>query len=199
MEKPHSPSCDRNKEAIVQILSSLLKDKNHILEIGTGTGQHAVYFAARMPHLIWQCSDRLENHSGIRMWLDEADLENTPDVIELEVNSTWPSFENEVDAIFSANVVHIMSWDSVCKFIKSAAESLAPTGLMIFYGPFNYNGEYTSEGNANFDIWLKDRDSKSAIRDFEAMNNEAGKTGFTLQRDFEMPANNRILVWKKLL
>ncbi len=196
MEKPFSPSSERNQEVIFQVLSRLLKDTNHVLEIGTGTAQHAVYFAKRMPHLRWQCSDRIDNHAGIKMWLDEAALANTPPAIELDVTETWPKFET-VDAIFSANAVHIMPWDSVCKFIKNAGPLLQSKGLLIFYGPFNYDGSYTSEGNANFDIWLKERNPLSAIRDFEAMNEQAENAGLKLSEDIEMPANNRILVFQK--
>lgn len=196
MEKPFSPSSERNQEVIFQVLSRLLKDTNHVLEIGTGTAQHAVYFAERMPHLTWQCSDRIENHAGIKMWLDEAALANTPPAIELDVTETWPKFET-VDAIFSANAVHIMPWDSVCKFIKNAGPLLQTKGLLIFYGPFNYDGSYTSEGNANFDVWLKERNPLSAIRDFDAINDQAENAGLELSEDIEMPANNRILVFQK--
>lgn len=197
MDKPFSPSSERNQEPIFRVLSRVLENNNHLLEIGSGTGQHAVYFSERLPHITWQSSDRLENHAGIKMWLDEAALANTPPVIDLDVNSSWPTFEKEVDAIFSANAIHIMSWESVCEFIKNAGLLLSAQGLLIFYGPFNYNGNYSSESNAKFDIWLKGRYPESAIRDFEAIEELVVKAGLVLRDDIEMPANNRILVFQK--
>ena len=196
MHKPYSESCDQNRDPIFEVIQVLLENKNHLLEIGSGTGQHAVYFAEKMPHLIWQCSDQTQYLTGIKQWLDEANLTNTPPPITLDVsNDEW---SNQVyDAIYSANAVHIMSWENVVDFIENAGEHLNTGGVLILYGPFNYNGEYTSESNARFDIWLKERDPKSAIRDFEAMNELAKKAGLIFKEDFAMPANNRILCWVK--
>lgn len=195
--KPYSESCVQNRDAILPIIQKLFTDKKHILEIGSGTGQHAVYFAKHMPHLIWQCSDQASNHEGINQWLDEAGLKNTRAPISLNVSTDiWPKLE--IDAIFSANAVHIMSWDNVKDFIKNASKLLPENGLLVLYGPFNYNNEYTSESNARFDQWLKDRDANSGIRNFEDMDKLAQQGGLSLQDDFEMPANNRILCWKKM-
>ena len=197
MSKPYSESCDQNRDPIFDIIRPLLADKKHLLEIGSGTGQHAVYFAEKLPHLIWQCSDQADYLDGIQMWLDEANLSNTPTPIRLNVsNDTWPS--GPFDAIYSANAVHIMSWENVVDFIAHAGKTLSPGGILILYGPFNYNGKYTSESNARFDIWLKQRDPQSAIRDFEAMDKLANKAGLELIDDYAMPANNRILCWQKL-
>lgn len=194
--KPYSESCDQNREPILNVLQKLFADKKHILEIGSGTGQHAVYFAENMPHLIWQCSDQEAYHSGINQWLDEANLDNTRPPIALNVSTDdWPALD--VDSIFSANAVHIMSWQNVKDFIQSAAKLLPENGLFILYGPFNYKGQYTSESNARFDSWLKQRDPNSGIRHFEELDEQAKHAGLKFQEDFLLPANNRIIYWKK--
>lgn len=194
--KPYSESCLQNQEPILEVIEPLFKNKKSILEIGSGTGQHAVYFASKMPHLIWQSSDQIEYHNGIKQWLADASLTNTPPPISLNVSTdTWP--ELEVDAIFSANAVHIMSWENVKDFIKNAGYLLDIGGLLVLYGPFNYDNAYTSESNARFDVWLKQRDSRSGIRDFEAVNKLAEQSGLQLKDDYAMPANNRILYWEK--
>lgn len=195
-KKPYSESCDQNREPILTIIQKLFANKKHILEIGSGTGQHAVYFAKQMPHLIWQCSDQVAYHAGINQWLEEAALDNTRAPIALNVSSDdWPDLN--IDAIFSANAVHIMSWENVKDFIKNAGELLTSKGLLVLYGPFNYNNQYTSESNARFDGWLKQRDPKSGIRNFEDMDSLAQQAGLKLQGDFPMPANNQILYWEK--
>jgi len=194
--KPFSESCVQNQAEICAVLKDLLHDKKHILEIGSGTGQHAVYFAKHLTHLIWQTSDQIQYHQGIQLWLDEANLENTRDPIALDVSQdAWPDIQ--VDAIFSANAVHIMSWDNVIDFFNKGSKCLKNEGLFIFYGPFNYNGGFTSPSNANFDQWLKARDHKSGVRDFEALDSLAKDNGMILKHDIEMAVNNRILCWEK--
>ncbi len=194
--KPYSESCAQNQQHILKVLLPLLTDRKHVLEIGSGTGQHAVYFAQHMPDLIWQTTDQAEYLDGIKLWLAEAGLNNTPPPIPLNVSTNqWPSIE--LDAIFSANAVHIMSWQNVVDYFKNAARFLKPEGLFILYGPFNYHGEYTSQSNARFDQWLRQSDSRSGVRDFEALNELAIESDMTLAGDVEMPANNRILYWLK--
>lgn len=194
--KPYSESCDQNRNPIFEVIEPLFQDCKSILEIGSGTGQHAIYFAKNMPHLIWQCSDQIEYHQGIKLWLDEASLANTPPPIPLNVSKdNWP--EQNFDAVFSANAVHIMSWKNVTDLIENACKLLNHNGLLVLYGPFNYNNAYTSESNARFDIWLKERDPKSAIRNFEDIDTLAKNFAMQLISDVEMPANNRILCWQK--
>jgi len=194
--KPFSESCVQNQEEICGILKELLRDKKQVLEIGSGTGQHAVFFAKHLPHLIWRTSDQIAYHAGIQLWLDEANLDNTRDPLELNVSqNVWPDLS--VDAIFSANAVHIMSWANVLDYFKQGAKLLKNKGLFILYGPFNYNGKFTSESNANFDVWLKSRDPKSGVRDFEELDVLANQVGMKLKQDIEMAANNRILCWEK--
>ncbi len=194
--KPYSESCDQNRDPIFEVIEPLFRKKEKVLEIGSGTGQHAIYFAKKMPHLIWQCSDQTEYHEGINLWLNEASLENTPPPIPLNVSEDiWPKIN--IDVVFSANTVHIMSWKNVTDFIENSCKLLNSQGLLVLYGPFNYNNTYTSESNSRFDSWLKMRDPKSGIRDFEAIDTLAKNSGMHAINDFEMPANNRVLCWKK--
>ncbi len=185
----------QNQAPIFKIIKPLLQDKRTVLEVGSGTGQHAVYFAEKMPHLNWQSSDQMQYLSSINAWIDEANLSNTAPAINLDVTQAWPALE--FDVIFSANTTHIMSWEMVVDFFQGVGKSLSENGLFILYGPFNYNAQYTSQSNANFDRWLKDRDAQSAIRDFEKLNTLAQQAGLILMNDYAMPANNRILVWQK--
>ena len=195
-QKPFSESCVQNQQPILEVLLPLLKDKERLLEIGSGTGQHAAFFAKYIPHLVWQTSDQDIYHEGIKLWLDEANMENTRLPLSLNVSSDqWPV--TTFDTIFSANAVHIMSWENVVDYFKHACPILESKGYFILYGPFNYNGEYTSESNARFDQWLKNNDPKSCIKDFEKINELAESGGMKLIDDIAMPANNRILVWQK--
>lgn len=194
--KPYSESCEQNRDAILQVIQPLFKDRKNVLEIGSGTGQHAVYFAQKMPHLIWHTSDKAENHQGILAWIEEAALDNIRAPISLDVSrDKWPNAE--IDAVFSANTAHIMSWPEVEALIAGVGAQLANNGLFVLYGPFNYDGNFTSDSNARFDQWLKERDPQSGVRDFEALEKLAQKSGMALENDFEMPANNRILCWRK--
>jgi len=193
--KPYSESCDQNREPILRVIQPLLADRRGVLEIGSGTGQHAVFFARQMPHLIWHTSDRVENHPGIRLWLDQASLPNLRTPLPLDVaRDPWP--EIGVDAVFSANTAHIMGWPDVQAMFRGVGRVLPTGGLFLLYGPFNYAGAYTSDSNARFDQWLKGRDPDSGIRDFEALDQQAREAGMRLHDDFEMPANNRILCWR---
>ena len=196
IDKPYAPSCDRNREPILTVLHTQFADVREVLEIGSGTGQHAVHFAAAMPWLCWQCSDVADNLPGIRMWLDAAALPNTPAPIELDVaRGPWPT--QTFDAVFSANSLHIMGWAEVEALFTGIDGVLAPDATLVVYGPFNYGGDYTSDSNREFDGWLKARDPRSAIRDFEAVDALARAIGLRLLADVTMPANNRCLVWRR--
>ena len=193
--KQYSESCRQNKEPILSTIKPLLTNTTSVLEIGSGTGQHAVYFAEHMPYLRWQASDQSQYLPSVNAWINDANFDNLPNAIELDVTQSWPQVK--VESIFSANTVHIMSWEMVVDFFQGVGQVLETDGQFILYGPFNYNGQYTSQSNANFDLWLKDRDPRSAIRDFEALNQLAQKSGLSLVADYAMPANNRILHWVK--
>ncbi len=193
--KPFSEACEQNKQAILEIISPLFTDTTSVLEIGSGTGQHAVFFGEQMPHLTWQTSDVPEYHAGIRMWLAEAGLDNVLPPLNLDVDGSWP--QQCCNAVFSANTAHIMSWPQVEKMFACVGQVLEAGGLFCLYGPFNYNGQFSSDSNARFDHWLKQRDPLSGVRDFEAVNELAVQHGMSLLEDYAMPANNRTLVWKK--
>lgn len=195
-DKPYAPSVDRNRDPILAVLRHHFAEVGRVLEIGSGTGQHAVHFAMKLPWLTWQCSERAEHLPGIRQWLEEAMLRNTPPPIELDVDGAWPS--QRFNAVFSANTLHIMGWPSVEAFFRGVGQTLGPRGSLVVYGPFNYEGQYTSDSNREFDAWLKARDPVSAIRDFEAVDALAQAQGFLLIDDVAMPANNRCLVWRKV-
>ena len=196
LDKPYSPSCDRNREPILAVLREHFAGRRDVLEIGSGTGQHAVHFAAAMPWLSWQCSDRADSLRGIRLWLDEAALPNTPAPIELDVaRGPWPT--QIFDAAFTANSLHIMGWAEVEALFAGLDAVLAPDATLVVYGPFNYGGDYTSDSNREFDGWLKARDPRSGIRDLEAVDALARAIGLRLHADVAMPANNRCLVWRR--
>ena len=194
MTKPFSPACERNQGFILKELKEVLKGVRTVLEIGAGTGQHAVHFAEHMPWLIWQCSDIQENLLGINMWVKDSGLMNLPRPIELDVSAQ--TIATRYDAIYSSNTLHIMSKTHVEDFFRLISALSHKRTELIVYGPFNYGGEYTSESNANFDISLKSRNRESGIRDFEWINDLAKNIGFTLVDDKEMPANNRLIHWR---
>lgn len=184
--KPFSEASERNRGPILEILQRVFKDSKRVLEIGSGTGQHAAYFAAQLPHLVWQASDVAEHLPGIREWIAD------PAPIELDVDKDWPRIE--ADAVFSANTCHIMSWPQVQRMFEGIGK-IRSLRTLCLYGPFNYGGKPTSESNARFDAMLRGRDPASGIRDFEAINALAETAGLVLHEDNAMPANNRLLVF----
>lgn len=196
-DKPFAPACERNRDPILEVLRTHFADRRRVLEIGSGTGQHAVHFGAALPHLQWQTGDLAANHDGIRQWLAEAALANVlpPLWVDAAAPASWP--QARFDAIFSANTLHIMGWSAVEQCFQLIGQTLAENGVLAVYGPFNYAGQYTSESNRHFDGWLKGRDPQSAIRDFEAVNRLALRQGLRLADDHAMPANNRLLVWRR--
>lgn len=194
--KPYAESSEKNKAPILAVLKDIFSDRKQVLEIASGTGQHAVHFARALPHLTWQPSERVQNLAGIQAWLDEAQLPNVKAPLALNVNDAiWPV--SQVDAIFNANTVHIISWPEVEFMFAHIARVIAPGGCLCLYGPYNYGGKFTSESNARFDVWLKSRNPNSGVRDFEKVNQLAASHGLQLLQDVEMPSNNRMLVWKK--
>lgn len=178
------------------MLRRVFADRRRVLEIGSGTGQHAVYFATELRHLAWQTSDLPENHSGIAAWISDAGVANALAPLALDVTArNWPPAV--CDAIFSANTLHILSWNGVERLFGGVSRLLPQGGVLAVYGPFNYRGRYTSESNARFDAWLKARDRDSGIRDFETVDALAAAIGLSLLEDDAMPANNRMLVWRR--
>jgi len=185
--KPFSEACERNREPILAILKRVLAQHRRVLEIGSGTGQHAAYFAPELPHLVWQTSDVAANLPGIREWAPN------PTPLELDVDGEWPQVA--ADAVFTANSTHIMSWEQVQRMFVGIGR-IASVRTICVYGPFNYDG-YTSESNARFDAMLRARDAASGLREHEAICLLAGAVGFMQQEDNAMPANNRLLVFRR--
>lgn len=195
LEKPFAPHCERNQAPILEVLRPYLLSRRRVLEVGSGTGQHAVFFAPELPDTLWQTSDMEENLPGIRWWLRDAARPNLPSPLSLDVTGPWP--EAKFDAVFTANSLHIMPWSAVEKFFSGVDGVLEPRGVLAVYGPFNYHGAFTSDSNRDFDAWLKQRSALSGIRDFEAVDALANAIGLELVKDHAMPANNRLIIWQR--
>ena len=195
MDKPFSQACENNKVPILEVLQRYLTQPGSVLEVGSGTGQHAAFLSGMLPHVHWQPSDVADNLPGIHAWRNEAKHPNLASAITLDVTQTV-ALPNAHDHLFSANTLHIMSWPSVESFFRLLPELVNPSGYVFFYGPFKYNGAFTSPSNANFDLWLKERGEHQGIRDFEAIAELAEQAGLQLVEDVRMPANNQILIWQ---
>ncbi len=194
--KPFSDACERNKAPILSVLQQEFASVENVFEVGSGTGQHAVYFGAHLTHLTWYTSDLEKNHEGILEWLDEQKLDNVHPPVKLDVgNSRWP--DDQFDAVFSANTAHIMSWPEVELMFDGIGRVLRPLGVFCLYGPFNERGEYTSESNRSFDAQLKARDDAMGLRDISELIDLGRRAELTLARKHPMPANNQILVFTK--
>ena len=195
MDKPFSAACERNRDPILAVLRERFADRSWVLEIGSGTGQHAVHFAAALPHLTWQTSDVAANVPGIQTWLDEAALPNTPAPLVIDVNDPLP--HGKFDAVFSANTLHIMGWPEVQRLFAGLPRLMNLDALLTVYGPFSYKGQFTSLGNAAFDAALRDGDPQRGIRDFDAVDALARNVDLALVEDQAMPANNRCITWQR--
>ncbi|HEY4772331.1 MAG TPA: DUF938 domain-containing protein [Steroidobacteraceae bacterium] len=192
-----SEACERNKDPILQVLRGAFARSSQVLEIGSGTGQHAVHFAHHLPHLRWRPSDTAEHLDSLRARIVAEGTPNLALPVLLDVRAhPWPV--SDADGVFSANTLHIMSWEAVQEFFSGVGRVLKSGGVLSVYGPFRYAGRYTSESNAHFDVHLRERDPVSGIRDFEAVDALARKEGLELDSDHDMPANNRTLVWRRL-
>ena len=194
MLKPFSQACENNKTHIIEHLKALFSRCNSVLEIGSGTGQHAVYFAQHLPNINWHTSDLVNNHAGINMYVDEYKLINLHKPLAFDIeNDKWPI---TVDAVFTANTTHIMSREVAHKMMTLVANHLPIGGLFCQYGPFNYQGKYTSDSNHRFDLWLLER-GHGGIRNIEELQRWVEEKGLHLEEKILMPANNFILVWRK--
>lgn len=197
---PFSQASENNKKPILEALSVWLKDSTAVLEVGSGTAQHAVFFAPRLQHLIWNTSDLQENHAAIAARLSVEAAANLRAPVLLDTRDPqWPSSVAGlgVDAIYSANTAHIMHWDAVTSMFSGVGAVLPAGGLFLLYGPFSYGGEHTSAGNRAFDASLRASDAGKGIRDRNDLDDLADKAGLSLARDQDMPANNRLLVWRR--
>lgn len=195
--KPYSQACENNKAPIFDVIRRYMTEPGTVLEIGSGTGQHAVHMAKGLPHVIWQPTDMAAHLPGIEAWRLDSGLGNVLPAMAFDV---WdaPCSLSPADYLFSANTLHIMSWDTVVRFFEVIPSLLKKGGMAFFYGPFNYDGCFTSESNANFDRWLKGQSPLQGIRDMEDITHLAEKAGLKLVEDCEMPSNNRTLVWRRM-
>lgn len=199
---PFAPSAERNKDAILAALRPHLAHCRRVLEIGSGTGQHAVHMTAALPQLVWQCSELPGAVEGVAARLEAEGTARTPPPLALDVAAPpWPlpaaDAADAFDAIFTANTLHIMSFAHVGQFFARVGEVLAPGGLCCIYGPMKYRGAFTTKSNAEFDAQLRARDPLSGIRDFEALDELAQAQGLVLLEDLAMPANNQLLIWRR--
>ena len=195
VELPFSQSCENNKGPILEVLARVFADRRAVLEIASGTAQHASWFAAHLAHLCWQPSELPANLPVTAARCQTYAGDNLRSPVGLDVSARpWP-LDEIPHAIFSANSLHIMPWCSVVDLFAELGERTAEDTLLAIYGPFNYEGRYTSSSNARFDQWLAGQSPHSAIRDFERVNALAIEAGFRLLEDNTMPANNRLLVW----
>ena len=192
--KVFSQSCENNKQPLLEILMPLLDGRLALLEIGSGSGQHAAFFAPRLPQLRWQTSDVAAHHASIEAWIDGVDNALAPIALDVDGDS-WP--QRVYDSAFSANTAHIMHWPTVVHMFQGVAGILDSGGIFALYGPFNYAGAYTSPGNESFDRHLRSGDGGMGIRDLEAVTELAESVGMRLLADHAMPANNRTLVWQR--
>jgi cyclopropane fatty-acyl-phospholipid synthase-like methyltransferase len=190
---PFAESSEQNKSVIFDAIKSFLQ--GDVLEIGSGTGQHAVFFAGQLPQLNWQTSEVESNLPGIEAWIRHSELTNLLPPIALDVLGRWP--ERQFDTVYSANCFHIMGEAAVAKCFEGVGACLKEDGFLAVYGPFNYAGNFTSESNARFDAMLKARDPESGIKDFEWLDQIAAKQNLRLLEDIAMPENNRSLIWQK--
>lgn len=196
-DKPFSQACENNKAPILEKLRALFKQPGTILEIGTGTGQHAVHFASHLPHLVWQPTDHPNNAQLSRAWIDDSELTNINAPLALDVlGGSWADLP-AIDGVFSANTAHIMGWQEVQAMFRGVSEVLPKGGIFCLYGPFSYGGRHTSESNERFDLSLRTQAPHMGIRDMKDLKVLAEETGFVLEEDFGMPANNRLLVWRR--
>jgi cyclopropane fatty-acyl-phospholipid synthase-like methyltransferase len=194
--RPSAPATERNRQPILEVLEIEFRDRRQVLEIGSGTGQHAVYFAAEMPHLHWQTADLLVNHEGIQSWIDWAGLPNAAGPIEVDMANCDESV-GTYDAVFSANTAHIMSFPLVKKMIALVGQVLHQGGVFCLYGPFRQGGEFGSESNVRFDRSLRDQSVEMGIRDLEDIEDLASGAGLSGATLYAMPANNLLVVWRK--
>jgi cyclopropane fatty-acyl-phospholipid synthase-like methyltransferase len=193
---PFSEACERNKQPILEVLRTAFADRKQVLEIGSGTGQHAVHFAAQLSHLVWHPTEQLAYLPDLaaRVKLEGSRNLRQPTVLDVK-QTVWPL--RSVDAVYTANTLHIMGWAEVVAMFRGLDTLLTPDGVLCVYGPFRYDGRYTSDSNRDFDRMLQDRDPLSGLRDVSEVSKLAARHGLKLRTDHDLPANNRLLEFAK--
>ena len=195
--KPFAPAAERNASAILGVLRTEFREAAAVFEIGAGTGQHAACFAAALPHLDWQPSDVAENIHGIRAWVEEAALPNLREPITVDVLASV-EMPTKYDGVFTANTAHIMSVAAVRRMFALTADALRPGGIFLLYGPMRRGGNFNTASNATFHESLQRSDPEMGIRDLEDLDGLAAAGGMRRERVYAMPANNHVVVWRKL-
>lgn len=193
---PNAPATERNRDSILEVLRREFEHVQSVLEIGSGTGQHAIFFARELAWLTWQTSDREQNHDGIKAWLGDASLRNVLPPLSLDVEEV-DKVPGDYDAVFSANTAHIMNFGAVKCMFTIVSRCLASKGCFCLYGPFKVDGDFTSESNEAFDESLKSQDPRMGIRDLESLHELAANNGLLHDKSYAMPANNMLVVWRK--
>ena len=196
MELPFSEACERNKGPILEVLRKVFSKTETVLEIGSGTGQHAVHFSKQLPHLVWQPTELGERVAMLKSRIDLEGPGNLLPAKELDVLRIDWGLE-ETDAIFIANVFHIAPIEVMHSCFKGTSKCLKRLGIFSVYGPFRFEGKFTSPSNAEFDYSLKTNNPEWGIRDFEQLCQVAEEGGLAFQHNYSMPANNQLLVFKK--
>lgn len=192
---PFAEACERNREPILKALLPRMPKRGIVLEIGSGTGQHVVYFAPRFSGVSWQPSDRREHLPGLHARIRAEGGPTVLPPIELDVVGVWP--DRHYAAVYSANTAHIMGWPEVCDMVSGIGRRLEPGGAFFLYGPFNEGGKATAESNAEFDRQLRARNPAMGLRDVEALDGLARQHRMKLAERVAMPANNQLLVFSR--
>lgn len=195
-DRPFAASAATNGPPILEVLQREFRRANDVLEIGSGTGQHAVTFAGAMPELFWQTSDLDENHAGINAWIDAVGVDRVLRPLSLDVRTTTIGAAT-YDAVFSANTAHIMDIEAVREMFSLVGEALRADGVFCLYGPFRIGGMFNAESNERFDASLRQRDASMGIRDLEALDDFGAACGLHRQRLYAMPSNNYVAVWTR--
>jgi cyclopropane fatty-acyl-phospholipid synthase-like methyltransferase len=191
---PFAEAAARNAAPILGVLRHELRGCSTLFEIGSGTGQHAVTFAAALPDLQWQTSDLEQSHAGIRAWIEEAGLDNVLAPIGFDVLSAEAP-DTRYDAVYSANTAHIMSYAAVCRMFELVGAMLSGQGVFCLYGPFSRGGVFSTPSNEAFDASLRARNAAMGVRDLDDLESLADQNGLKLARIYSMPANNLLTVW----
>jgi len=194
--KRHAPATARNREPIREVLARELPRQGTVLEIASGSGEHATYFARAFPELAWQPSDGSEAAlASIAAWRAEAQLPNLRAPVALDVTAaSWPV--THADAILCINMIHIAPWEATLGLFAGAARVLPAGALLYLYGPYRFGGAFTADSNAEFDRSLRSRDPRWGVRDVDELEAAARPHGFVLRETIAMPANNHSLVFR---
>jgi hypothetical protein len=197
MAKGFAPAAERNRQPILDVLRRVLPPAGLVLEVASGTGQHAIFFSEYLPDLQWQPTDASsEALQSIGAWVDETARENLLPPLELDVRSPqWPV--TKAEALVCINMIHISPWEATEGLFQGASKLLTGGAPLVTYGPYRLHGEHTAPSNEAFDQSLRSRNARWGVRDIDELSELAGQTGFALQERVGMPANNMTLVWTR--